>query len=287
MNKAFSAMREKFERFRQHRQAFNPNGRSWYRINAKDEGKATLYIYDAIGFFGIEANQLVQEIDQLEADEITLRINSPGGDVFDGAAIYNALDRHPATIHAKIDGLAASMASLIALTGDTIEMADNAFYMIHKPWGIALGNADEMRAEADLLDKIEGTAVTAYSRKSGMDADEIARLLAAETWYSAEEAREAGFIDKISGASDDEESRSSRFDLSVFANAPEDGERREITIREAEAALRDAGMPREQAKAVVSRGFQATHQRDAGTLRAASRLSSVLSNFRQEEHSHE
>lgn len=280
MNEAYRSMQQKFERFRQHRQAFNPSGRSWYRVNAEDSRKATIYIYDAIGFFGIEANQLVQEIDQLDADEITLRINSPGGDVFDGAAIYNALERHPATIHSHIDGLAASMASLIALAGETVEMAENAFYMIHKPWSMALGTADDFRSEANLLDKIEGTAVGVYARRSGMSNEQITGLLAAETWYTAEEAREAGFIDKISGSDD---SRESRFDLSVFANAPEQGDvDREITIREAESALRDVGMTQEQAKAVVARGYRAGLQRDVGTLDAASRLSTVLSNFNQE-----
>lgn len=279
MNEGMEALRERYQRFRQYRQAFNPNGRAWYSLES-DEGEATIYIYDAIGFFGIEAQKLVQEIDQLEATDITLRINSPGGDVFDGAAIYNAFDRHPAKVHVKIDGVAASMASLIALAGDDIEMSENAFYMIHKPWSIVIGSADDMRSEAGLLDKIESTAVGVYAKRSGMTDEEIRGLLAAETWYTAEEAMDAGFIDKVAGSS-----RESRFDLSMFDNAPEtDAHEREVSVREAESALRDAGMSREQAKAVVARGYNNQLQRDAGTLEAASRLSLIINSQEETRH---
>lgn len=279
MNEGMDALKQRYQRFRQYRQAFNPNGRAWYSLES-NKGEATIYIYDAIGFFGIEAQKLVQEIDQLEATDITLRINSPGGDVFDGAAIYNAFDRHPAKVHVKIDGVAASMASLIALAGDDIEMSDNAFYMIHKPWSMVLGSADDMRQEAVLLDKIESTAVGIYAKRSGMTDEQIRGLLAAETWYTAEEAMDAGFIDKIAG-----NGRESRFDLSMFSNAPEtESDEREVSKREAEAALRDAGMSREQAKLTVARGYTESNPRDAerstqaeneGTAYAASYISNL------------
>jgi len=258
MDELFQKYRQRYQRFRQYRQAFNPTGKSWYRMEAGES--ATLYIYDAIGFFGIEAEQLVQEIDQLDASEITLRINSPGGDVFDGVAIYNALKRHPATVHAKVDGLAASMASLIALAGDDVEIAEGAFFMIHKPWSMVLGDANEMRAEADLLDKIEATALSVYAKRSNMGEGEIRAAMEAETWYTAGEAVAAGFADTVAGGNDDEKMQ---FDLTVFACAPSEGNERAVTIRQAEAALRDAGFSREQAKAVVAGGYDALNPRDA------------------------
>lgn len=169
---------------------------SWYSMQAK-AGKAEVYLYDEIGGWGITAKEFAKEIKGLgDIKHIDLHIHSPGGDVFEGMAIYNLLKNHPAKITVHVDGLAASMGSVIAMAGDTILMPENAMMMIHKPWGIQGGDADDMRKYAELLDKVEGTLVSAYTR-SGKSADEIKELLKAETWYTGEEAVTAGFADKV------------------------------------------------------------------------------------------
>lgn len=170
---------------------------SWYSIKAKGTGHAEILIYEEIGGWGISAQRFARDLKALgDISRIDLRIHSPGGDVFEGMAIYNLLDSHPATVDVYIDGLAASMASVIAMAGDTIYMPENAMMMVHKPWGIQGGDADEMRRYADLLDKVEDNLVSAYVKKTGKTADEIKALLKEETWMGGREAVAAGFADK-------------------------------------------------------------------------------------------
>ena len=163
------------------------------------EGKtsAEISIYDAIGSFDVNAKQFVDELKEINADTINLRINSPGGSVIDGNAMFNALQRHPAKVITHIDGLAASMASVIAMAGDEVHMADNALLMIHNPWTFSMGDADELRADADLLDKMSASILSAYGR-SQYEAEEIKDLMDAETWFTAQEAFDAGLVDHIS-----------------------------------------------------------------------------------------
>jgi enoyl-CoA hydratase/carnithine racemase len=167
--------------------------------------------------------------------------------VFDGTAIYNALLRHPAKVNVQIDGLAASMASIIALAGDTVEMAENAFFMIHNPWSVVVGDSEDMRKEADILDKLSETAVKTYTRNSKLSEDDVRAAMSAETWYSADEAKKAGFIDSVFTGSEPE----SLFDLSVFAHAP-DGmsatHEHKADARGLEAILREVGMSKKEAK---------------------------------------
>lgn len=170
---------------------------SWYRVKASSTASAEIWLYDEIGGWGISAREFADDIKALgEVKHIDLRIHSPGGDVFEGMAIYNLLKNHPAKITVHIDGLAASIGSVIAMAGDTIIMPENAMMMIHKPWGMQGGDADDMRKYAELLDKVEDTLVSAYTR-SGKPADEIKQLLKAETWYTGAEAVAAGFADKV------------------------------------------------------------------------------------------
>lgn len=170
---------------------------SWYSIKAKGAGQAEILIYEEIGGWGISARRFANDLKALgDISHIDLRIHSPGGDVFEGMAIYNLLDSHPATVTVHIDGLAASMASVIAMAGDTVLMPENAMMMVHKPWGIQGGDADEMRRYADLLDKVEDNLVSAYVKKTGKSADEIKALLKEETWMGGREAVAAGFADQ-------------------------------------------------------------------------------------------
>jgi ATP-dependent protease ClpP protease subunit len=182
---------------------------NWYTIRAKGLPKAAaaeVLIYGDIGetWWGesVTAASFVKDFAEINASEITVRINSYGGSVSDGIAIYNAIKRHPANVTIAIDGVAVSIASLIAMAGDTIEMADNALMMIHAPWGIASGNSQQMREYADLLDKWAEAMTTSYASKSGKSADEILDLLTdgKDHWYTAEEAVAEGFADTTTAA---------------------------------------------------------------------------------------
>ncbi len=172
--------------------------KSWYSMQASASGEsAEIFIYDEIGIWGIDAKRFVQDLNDLDVSHIDLRINSPGGSVFEGNAIYNALKRHPAEITSHIDSLAASMASVIALAGNAVNMAANGLYMIHEVAGGVWGTSSEMRKTADLIDKLAMSIVNAYADKTGMDTKEIEQAMQDETWYSAQEALDAGFIDNI------------------------------------------------------------------------------------------
>lgn len=173
-------------------------GNSWYKINARDGGIAEIAIFDEIGGWGITARQFAQELSSFrDISLIKLYIHSPGGDVFEGMAIYNLIRNHPARVEVEVLGLAASMASVIAMAGDLIIMPENAMMMIHRPWGIQGGDADNMRRYADLLDKVEDTLVSAYTTKTGLTAENIKTMLAAETWLTGAEAVEQGFADQL------------------------------------------------------------------------------------------
>lgn len=230
---------------------------------ADDAAEAEILLYDEIGYFGIRAQDFIRELNAIAAETIHVRINSPGGNVFDGVAIANALKNHKAHIVAHVDALAASIASVIAVSADEVRIAKNAFLMIHNAWTITIGNAEQLRREAGVLDKIDGTILGAYVAKTGADEDQVRAWLAAETWFNADEAEEHGFVDAVDGSSD----AKAEFDLSVFANAPAALARREAapTPKDLERALRDAGLSRAAAKAVLAEGFRPapSSQRDA------------------------
>lgn len=171
---------------------------SWYAMRALAGGTLEIMMYDEIGAWGITAKQFV--LDLLAAgdvSQINVRIHSPGGDVFEGMAIYNALKGHPAYVSVYIDGLAASMASVVAMAGDRVYIPANAMMMIHKPWGVQGGDAEAMRQYAALLDKVESNLVQAYVAKTGKTPEEIHALLSAETWMEGGEAVAAGFADVL------------------------------------------------------------------------------------------
>ncbi|WP_132964796.1 ClpP-like prohead protease/major capsid protein fusion protein [Rahnella sp. JUb53] len=170
-------------------------------MKASGDKTADIYIYDEIGYWGVTARQFASSMKALgDLDHINLHIHSPGGDVFDGIAIYNLLNSHTASKTVYIDGLAASMASVIAMVGNPIIMPENAMMMIHKPWGITGGDANDMRDYADLLDKVEAVLIPSYAKKTGKSSDELALLLGEETWMTAQECLEHGFADQISTA---------------------------------------------------------------------------------------
>ncbi|OAT46100.1 putative Clp family protease [Proteus hauseri ATCC 700826] len=167
-------------------------------MQVKEDQTADIYIYDEIGGWGISARRFTEDLLSMgNLSHINLHIHSPGGEVFDGIAIYNQLKNHSATITVYIDGLAASMASVIAMVGDTVIMPKNAMMMIHKPWGVSWGDANDMREYADLLDKLENVLIPAYVAKTGKTTEEITAMLEQETWLDGDECVEHGFADKV------------------------------------------------------------------------------------------
>jgi ATP-dependent Clp protease, protease subunit len=172
---------------------------NWYAFkNAPDkDGEVELSLYDEIGSFGIGAKEFIAELKEHKDQHIHLRINSPGGEIVEGSAIYNALTRHKGGLTVHIDALAASMASVIAMSGDPVYMSDNALLMIHNPWTLAAGEAKDLRKQADLLDTMKSNLIRAYQKKSGMEEKAIAKLMDEETWLDAVEAVALGFVDAI------------------------------------------------------------------------------------------
>lgn len=179
-----------------------------WRVTAKSAttgSEGEILMYDVIGGDdGWERQGAKAMIGQIKAlgdiENITLRINSVGGDVFEAQAMYSYLRSHPARVTVRVDGLAASAASLVAMAGDRIVMPENALMMIHDPSGFVMGDAEDMRDMADILDKIRETIAKAYVAKTGLGRDEIVRMMDEETWMSADEALSLGFCDEVEGA---------------------------------------------------------------------------------------
>lgn len=175
----------------------------WYAIQARGPKAAEVFIYGDIGQSwsdeSVTAKQFVDAINGLDVQQLTVRINSVGGSVPDGLAIFNALRRHKATVATSIEGLAASIASLIAMAGDTVEIAENALLMIHAPWTFAQGNAADLRETADTLDRFAKAMAGSYVRANGPSEEEVMALLTdgQDHWYTADEAVAAGFADRI------------------------------------------------------------------------------------------
>jgi ATP-dependent protease ClpP protease subunit len=169
----------------------------FYALEKTGDNETTIHLYDEVGAFGAGSKDFLADLGKLDGEHIHLRINSPGGSVIEGTAIYNALRRHQGGLTVHIDALAASMASVIAMAGAPVYMADNALMMIHNPWTVSMGDSDQLRREADLLDKLKSTLVNAYKRKSGMEEKEIAQMMDKETWLDAVEAVALGFADAI------------------------------------------------------------------------------------------
>jgi ATP-dependent Clp protease protease subunit len=177
--------------------------KKWFEVIAKAK-IGEVYIYGEIDdhkWWGdeITPTEIKDELAKLkDVDEINVYVNSPGGGVFAGVAIYNELKRINKPVTSYIDGIAASIASLVVLAADRVVMPSNAMLMIHNPWSCMCGNANEFRDMADKLDKITAsTLIPTYQNKTGMEESEIKKLLDAETWLSGEEAAELGFVDEL------------------------------------------------------------------------------------------
>lgn len=192
-----------------------------FSIKNVSDSHAEVSIYSSIGANwwddSVDAATFKKEVDALDVDNITLRLNSPGGDVFDGVAIYNTLREHKARILVKVDALAASIASIIMLAGDEIEMAENAQVMIHNPMICTCGESEDLRKSAELMDKIKSDVlIKTYTSRTNLTEEQAADLMDAETWFSAAEAMEHGFITSVTTAGKVQ----NKFNLSNFKNTP-------------------------------------------------------------------
>lgn len=194
------------------------DSKSWYRIENKASGPSQVYVYDEIGLGGITADSFIADLNQMPG-EIELHLSSPGGEVFDGIAIFNAV-KSRGNVHIVVDSLAASIASVIAMGGKTITMTKNAQMMIHDGFGMTTGNAQEMRKMADLLDRTSDNLASIYADRTGTGAELWRAAMRQETWYSADEAVAAGLADRIEGEGVPVRNIFNLADLG-FKNAPE------------------------------------------------------------------
>lgn len=176
----------------------------WFRIENATAEEATVYIYDEIGFWGTTAQGFVDQLNAITAPKLAIRINSPGGEVFDGVAIHSALMASKAHVTCYIDGIAASAASFIAMAGDRIVMARHATMMIHDASGMCWGNPADMAAMGALLDKLSNNIADMYSLQAGGTVEEWRARMSAETWYTGQEALAAGLVDEITSPDEEE-----------------------------------------------------------------------------------
>ena len=216
----------------------------WFAMSRKTDAEgaqsteAEISIDDNIGGWGITAKDFIDELTALgDVETINLRVQSGGGSIVEGNAIYNALKRHSAKVITHIDSMAASMGSVIAMAGDEVHMAANGLFMIHNPWTMSAGDAEQLRKDADLLDKMENNIRNAYAR-SNLSVEELDAAMDATTYYTAEEALEAGFIDTIEGANLAAASIGDMETLKDFASVPQakiDGIKIECQARQIES----------------------------------------------------
>ena len=181
----------------------------------------TIDFYGPVGGWdGITAADFKRTLNGITSPTIVLNINSPGGDVFEGVAIHNDLVAHAATVEVHVTGIAASIASVIAMAGDTVTVEDGAFFMIHNAWTIALGDNREMSKTADTLKKIDGSIAQAYAKRTGLDVAEVSAMMDDETWLDAAQAVDLGFADKIAPVDAAKAKALGGFSLNAFRHVP-------------------------------------------------------------------
>lgn len=227
-----------------------------FDVKAADTG-TEIDLYDEIGMWGVSAKDFRRALKESRGD-VTLRLNSGGGSVFDGVSIYNDLVAHEGNVRIEITGLAASIASIIAMAGNEIVMAPNAMMMIHRSWSLGVGNSQDFEAMADILSKIDDGMARTYATRTGSGIKQVKQWMQDETWMTAKEAVDLGFATSISDGAVDSGSKA-KFDLSVFSSAPKallwnDDEENDVapTKRDIERALtRDAGWSRSKARAAT------------------------------------
>lgn len=260
--------------------------KAWYEIKAKDE-VGEVSIFDEIGGFGVTLGDFKRDLDAVRKSKaIRVLLNSPGGSVFDGLAIYNLLAGMREKVSVEILGIAASAASVVAMAGSSRTMRSGSFLMVHNPWGVTIGNAAEMREMAETLDKVAGELVNIYAANSALTQEEVRAAMDAETWYTATEAEEAGYVDAVET---EKEIAALAFDIEKYPYArvpdvmleraqPKAATPR--TPREFEKHLREVGFSQNRAKELVAKGW---NRREAEEQKSTSNIidfrSKTLANF--------
>lgn len=216
---------------------------------AEADSDATISVYDVIGedFWsgeGVTAKRVSAALRRIGARDVTVNVNSPGGDFFEGVAIYNLLREHPAKVTVKVMGLAASAASVIAMAADELLMGDGAFLMIHNAWAVAIGNRHDMRASADQLEPFDAAMADVYAARSGIDRKQIEAMMDKETWLGASKAIEDGFADGLVDRAE------------VAAEEPKQGNKKALAM--VEAAMAKAGHSRSQRREALKSLFSGT-----------------------------
>lgn len=184
----------------------------------------TVYLYDVIVdddyWGGLSAKALIAQIQAIHGETLHLRINSPGGDVFAARCVEQALRECKPKVVVHIDGLAASAASFLAMAGDETIISPGGMMMIHRAWTAAYGNADDLMEMAAIMEKVDGTIAGTYASKTGKSSNELMAMMAAETWMTAQEALDMGFVDTIAGEEADPVENAAHWDLSAYEHAP-------------------------------------------------------------------
>lgn len=206
--------------------AANKAAQRRFEVVAADDGESvTVYLYDAIvaddmtaeWWGGVSAQSFAKTMAGITAPTVHLRVNSPGGDVFAARAMEQAIRECSATVIAHVDGYAASAASYLVLAADEVEISKGGFFMIHKAWTVCMGNAKDFQDTATLLDKVDESLVTTYADETGQDPDQLREWMTAETWFTADEAVQYGFADRIAESTDKTQAK---WDLSAYGKAP-------------------------------------------------------------------
>ena len=249
------------------------------RAAAESEEERTISVYDVIGMDfwtgeGVTAKRVAGALRSMGPGPVTVNINSPGGDMFEGLAIYNLLREHDGEVTVKVLGLAASAASIIAMAGDTVQIARAGFLMVHNCWGCVCGNRHDLREIADTIEPFDRAMASIYAARTGEKTDAMSKLMDAETWIGGEAAIEDGFADELL-ASDQVEKGKTKASASA--------------VRRLEAALRAGGMPKSEAMRLISEfksglgdptgggeGDPTEQQPNAGVLRSAAALAASL-----------
>jgi len=198
----------------------------WYNIQNKAGASTDVYIFDEIGMWGVTAQNFISDIKDLKDTPINLRINSLGGDVFDGLAIYNVIKKRTAKTTVYIEGIAASIATIIALGADEVVMSENSLFMIHNASGGAMGESKDLQKTAEVLNKITRQLAEVYESKTGLSQETIQDMMDEETWLNAQEAFELGFIDTISDAI----KIAAKYDVSKFKNITQEEIKNKLSI---------------------------------------------------------
>lgn len=235
-------------------------------VHAAEESDETISIYDVIGADwtgeGITSKRIAGALRKIGKQDVTVHVNSPGGDFFEGIAIYNLLREHPAKVTVKVMGLAASAASVIAMAGDSIQISEVGFLMVHNAWAVAIGNRHDMRSAADTLEPFDDAMAGLYAGRAEVDKTEAAKWMDAETWFNGSQALEAGLADALLSSEDIDEGTNAS--MKEFA-----------TVRAAETAMRKGGMSSKRAKTLIAQlkagerdAVLETVTRDAGDINA-------------------